>query len=97
MNVIFHPLAEDEYWDQCDYYRGIDVDLGNRFECAVTVVIDGIALNPYLCHNRGDGILSVRVRGFPFSVFYAISKGQIIVLSLCHERRNPSVWKNRKK
>ena len=70
--------------------------LGNKFKSSVHLVLGGLSLNPYLCHNRGGGIFSVRIKGFPFSVFYCIENGYIFILSVCHERRNPRIWKSRK-
>ena len=96
MNVIFHPIADDEYWNQIDYYGKISESLGDRFEQSVDKVITGIVNNPYLCHNRGEGIFSVRLKGFPFSVFYRLNGKDIYILSICHERRDPNVWKFRK-
>jgi plasmid stabilization system protein ParE len=95
MDVIFHPLADDEYWDQVDFYNTISSNLSKRFESSFDDVIIGISTNPHLCHNRGNGIYSVRVRGFPFSIFYKLSNGKIFILSVCHERRNPNIWKSR--
>ena len=96
MDVIFHPIADDEYWDQVYYYDKISHKLSLKFCKSFSELIEGISKNPYLCHNRGGGICSVRVHGYPFSVFYKVDGNKIFVLSVCHERRNPSVWKSRK-
>jgi len=96
MEVIFHPLADDEYWDQVEFYQSINEKISIKFQASFSELIEGISRNPYLCHNRGNGICSVRVHGFPFSVFYKLANGKILILSVCHERRNPSVWKTRK-
>jgi plasmid stabilization system protein ParE len=96
VKVIFHKIADDEYWQQIDYYQKIDDLLAERLINSIDLVIDGIASNPYLCHNRGDGIYSVRVRGFPISIFYKVHESYIFVVSVCHQRRDPKVWKFRK-
>jgi len=94
--VVFHPLADDEYWFESEYYIKLNQELGDKFSHSVNEVIDGVAHNPFLCHNRGNGIYSVRVKGFPISLFYKVLVDKIFILSVCHERRDPKIWRNRK-
>ncbi len=96
MKVVFHQLADDEYWHESTYYTDVSPALGERFDDAMEEVVSGIAMHPFLCHNRGDGIFSVRVRGFPISVFYIISTMGVLVIAVAHERRNPKIWKSRR-
>jgi len=75
--LYFTILADDEYWFEYDYYLKLNQELGDRFSQSLNEVIDGVAHNPFLCHNRGNGIYSVRVKGFPSSLFYG-SSGEFV-------------------
>ena len=97
MDVIFTILADKEYWHEVNYYSDIGNELRKLFVGSLDKTISEIGANPFLCHNRGNGIFSVRLKGFPISVFYKIKDNYILVISICHERRNPVVWKVIKK
>ena len=96
MKVLLHPLADDEYWNELSYYSAVNAELGSRFTDSMDLVLHAISQNPFLCHNRGNGIFSVRIKGFPISVFYKFNSTYIFVIAVCHERRNPKIWKTRK-
>ena len=69
MKVVFHPQADDDYWMEREYYAQVNQLLAKRFEVAVDTVLNQITQNPFLCHNRGNGVYGVRLQGFPFSIF----------------------------
>ena len=96
MEVRLHPLADDEYWNEVWYYERISSELADKFKIAVDKTIKQIEKNPFLCHNRGDGIYSVRVKGFPFTLFYEVLSDEIIVTSVFMQIRDPEIWKSRK-
>jgi plasmid stabilization system protein ParE len=96
MDVRFHPLADAEYWHEVHHYSKISEELGTKFTKAVADTIDRLERNPYLCHNRGDGVFSVRIKGFPFTLFFEIFEDEILVTCFFMQIRNPEIWKSRK-
>jgi plasmid stabilization system protein ParE len=35
------------------------------------------------------------VRRFPYSIYYLIESGQIVILAVFHARRDPTIWQSR--
>jgi len=74
LEVIFHPEAEKEYLDACNWYEAETPGLGHRFKTTVLKQIDRILLNPelYLAKERNyrESITEV----FPYVIVYKIGK-----------------------
>jgi toxin ParE1/3/4 len=96
MRVVFHKKADKEAIVEFSKYLSISPELAVRFRDELDSKVVAISENPFLCHNRGGGIFSVRLKVFPFSLFYKIKKDHIRVLAVLHYRRNPLMWKRRR-
>ncbi len=96
MTVIFHPEADLEFNHELLYYGKISEPLSIQFFESVDAAIIGIQKYPKVSHNRGGGIYSVRIKNFPFSIYYrVVSSHNIRILSVFNDSRNPAIWKNR--
>ena len=69
--------------------------LGENFIEAVQQVIDAIAKDPLrypiVWNNVREGPLS----DFPFAVYYRIKSNRIVIISIFHSSRDPTVWQSR--
>ena len=96
MILKLHKKAEKEALSSFKYYSKINESLGTRFRDEMDDRMIAISNNPFLCHNRGGGIYSVRLKTFPYSIFYKIKSAHIRVLAILHDRRNPNIWRRRR-
>jgi hypothetical protein len=72
VEIRLHPDAEQEFLHELQYYDSISEGLGSKFFNNIDAAFEGIRSTPHLAHNRGDGIYSIRVNHFPFSIFYRV-------------------------
>ncbi len=94
--------ARQEYLAAVRYYRDEidDVELGRDFIAKFRERVDRIQ------RVRSGGALvtgleaaievrRVKLRRFPFHVFFATLEAEIIVIAVAHERRQPEYWTHR--
>ena len=96
IRVIFSKKADSEANAEFSKYLLVSPELAVRFREELDSKVIAISLNPFLCHNRGGGIFSVRLKVFPFSIYFRIKPDHIRVLAFQHYRRNPKRYKRRK-
>ena len=89
------PAAQDEIADGHDYYERYRAGAGPEFVEAVQVIFDRITAFPrYGRLVLRDARKAVLV-GYPYCVYYREVAGTIVVLSVFHTSRDPSVWQAR--
>jgi plasmid stabilization system protein ParE len=70
--------------------------LGVEFAEHVQAVFDRISAMPELLHAVVyRDMRKALVRKFPYSVFYRIKPGRVIVLAVFHGKQDPNIWKTR--
>ncbi len=84
MRVILHKKAEKEAIAEFKKYAGVSAQLASMFRDELDAKVEAISSDPFLCHNRGGGIFSVRLKVFPFNVFYKVKIDHIRVLAILH-------------
>ena len=93
--VVFRRAARAEFDDAADWYEARRAGLGADFTAAVQQVLDRIAAQPgFYAQVYGD-VREALVPGFPYCVYYREEPGQVVVLSVFHTARDPSVWQGR--
>ena len=89
------PPGFAEFDEAFDWYERQRPGLGVEFVERVQDAFDRISRAPELHAIVHRDIRRALVRKFPYSVFYRIRDGQIVVLAVFHGKRNPNVWKRR--
>jgi hypothetical protein len=69
--------------------------LGSEFLEAIDKMVKGIAENPERFPIVRKGIRRAVLPRFPYSIFYRIVSGHIVVIACFHGKRNPKVWRSR--
>lgn len=77
------------------FYEGKSVGLGSEFLNDVERSIQKICDNPLLGHKETERIRRLILVRFPYSIFYLEEDGEILILSVAHQKRRPGYWKNR--
>ena len=93
--LVLRPEARAEFDAAGDWYEARRPGLGVRFVNAVKKVLDRIAVRPDYYALTCGGIREGPVAGFPFCIYYREEAEQVVVLSVFHTSRDPSVWQSR--
>jgi plasmid stabilization system protein ParE len=93
--VVFQHAARREFDEAALWYEERRRGLGIQFVSEIDHAIDLAAENPERFPVMHRDVRCVRVRRFPYSVFFRAESRRIVVLAVFHARRDPSVWKQR--
>ena len=93
--VVLRRAARAEFDEEGDWYERRRPGLGAAFAAAVQETFDRVAAQPQLHPIVLRDIRRVVVRGFPYCVYYRERPSTVVVLSMFHTSRDPSVWQGR--
>jgi toxin ParE1/3/4 len=93
--VILRRAAQAEYDAAGDWYEQQRPGLGAAFTDAVQQVFDRIAVHPRMHGVVLRDIRKAVVQGFPYCVYYRERSSAVVVISVFHTSRDPTVWKSR--
>jgi toxin ParE1/3/4 len=89
------PAAKAEFDAAADWYEQQRAGLGVDFVKAVREVLNRIAANPRLHGVVYQDVRKAVVKRFPYVVLYREEPGEVIVISVFHSSRDPSIWQSR--
>jgi plasmid stabilization system protein ParE len=89
------PEARVDLADAVDWYERQRPGLGSRFFTQVQAVFNRIASNPQLYAPVYGPVRKASVRRFPYVVLYREEPGEVVVISVFHTARDPSIWQAR--
>jgi len=93
--VVFRHAARREFDEAALWYEERRRGLGIQFVSEIDHAIDLAAENPERFPVMHRDVRCVRVRRFPYSVFFRTESRRIVVSAVLHARRDPSVWQQR--
>ncbi len=97
MEVIFHRLAIQEYLSARRWYAARSIRLAQAFQTAVDEAVQQIASMPNLGTRYNADHRWVRLRRFPYLLYYtAVSDDRIVIMAVAHSRRRPGYWRRRR-
>ncbi|MFN6090264.1 MAG: type II toxin-antitoxin system RelE/ParE family toxin [Cyclobacteriaceae bacterium] len=88
--VIVSPRAQKEIENSIDYYTANSTNAPQNFVASLKNSYSQLAVNPY-CRLRYKDVRSLKLRKFPFSLYFVIheSSNTVRVLSCFHDKRDP--------
>ncbi len=89
------PEAKFEFDAAADWYELQRAGLGVDFVAQVRAVLNRIAANPQMYAAVYGDVRKAAVTRFPYIVLYREEPGEVIVISVFHTARDPSVWQSR--
>lgn len=95
LEVVFRPAARAEFDGATLWYEDRSPGLGVHFVAEIDRAVDLASRYPERYPLLQARIRCIRVRRFPYSVFYFVEAGRIVVLAVFHARRDPAIWKAR--
>ena len=95
MTARFHELAAWELTEAIAYYDTKTEGLGDQLLAEVRAAVGYIEefpeSSPVIDHSVRRKVLAK----FPYDLFYALAKSEVVILSVAHESRRPGFWRGR--
>jgi hypothetical protein len=95
IKVGFLPAAEIEFLREVAHYAKARSGAGLRFQAAVQAAVSRVASHPLGGAPSFKETRSTLVKGFPFSVVYRPSAGELLVVAVAPHRKRPYYWASR--
>ncbi len=93
--LVFQRAARREFDEAALWYEERRPGLGAEFVSEINRAVYLVAEDPERFPIMHRDVRCVRVRRFPYSVFFRIEPQRIVVLAVFHARRDPGVWQQR--
>lgn len=94
--LLFQAPAKSDTREAFDWYEARSTGLGFEFLRAVRAALAAVERNPAQFPVVVDDIRRVRVRRFPYSMFYVVLPEATRILAVMHDRRDPQRWLSRR-
>jgi toxin ParE1/3/4 len=94
--IVFRRAARTEYADAAQWYEARATGVGYRFVERVEQSLILIAEAPRRPAPMFADVRRVRIRDFPFFIFYVVEDFRIVVLAVLHARRDPAILHQRR-
>ncbi len=97
LELIIRPQAEADVLEAFRWYNEQVPGLGQEFLAELDRALKSIVEHPEANRKLYREFRRDLTRRFPYSVFYAIHGGRIVVFAVLHAARDPRLWKKRGK
>ncbi len=87
--------ADEEFAEATLFYLEGSPRAARRFKQVVEDSLRAIAANPTRYRRYSRNIRVKVVREFPYSIFFSIEPGEIVVTAIAHDARRPGYWHGR--
>jgi plasmid stabilization system protein ParE len=95
LTARFRLAARREFEDAATAYEAAREGLGRRFVDAVDETIRLACDAPQRYRFELRDVQRIRVRHFPYTVYFRVRARQLVVLAVFHFRRDPAIWRER--
>lgn len=96
MKYSFQKDARQELQDAASYYKKQGGnELAQLFIKEIHRIINLLLEKPDFGKLTTDGHRRCLAKRFPYTVIYAVSGSQIIILAIAHQQRKPDYWRGR--
>ena len=93
MRLVFRAAARRELREGAEWYEARSTGLGIEFTLAVKAKLKAIVQSPELFEEAEHGTRRAVVGRFPYTVFYRIFPGRIVIVAIFHSSRKPILWR----
>ena len=95
MKLLIRPAAAADVEDGYRWYRNKRRELGLEYVAAVRAGIGRILENPEGYPILYRNTRRIRLRRFPYGLYYRVYSDRIILVACMHGKREPRRWKSR--
>jgi plasmid stabilization system protein ParE len=93
--LVFQADVRKDIDEAYTWYEDQRLGLGEQFMIEIQSVLDRIERNPELHALIYKDVRHIRVKRFPYAVYYRIEIDRIAVIAVHHSKRDPSRWQSR--
>ena len=90
--IVTRPVAAGEFQSAYRWYENQRLGLGEEFLQAASDLVGLIAEHSERFPIAHRDIRRAVLRRFPYSIFYRLKAGHVIVVACFHSKRNPREW-----
>ncbi|MEO7191918.1 MAG: type II toxin-antitoxin system RelE/ParE family toxin [Vicinamibacterales bacterium] len=94
--VVFRPQAERELLDAERWYEDRKPGLGRDFRRALDEVLARVAVLPLSFPKVHGDKHRALVPRFPYGLYFALVRDQVVVVGVAHGHRDPTVWTSKR-
>jgi len=94
--LVFRSIAQAEFDKSAAWYESQEPGLGSDFVDKVQQVIDVIIEHPDRYPIVFGDVREAILSRYPFCIYYRVKKDRLVVISVFHNSRDPSIWQGRK-
>jgi plasmid stabilization system protein ParE len=95
LRAFFRKAARFEYDEAAIWYESQKPGLGAEFVSEIERALMQACETPQRFPRMLHDVRAVRVRRFPYSIFFRVRSDRLVVLSVFHAKRDPNVWRER--
>lgn len=95
LRPFFRKAARLEHDEAAVWYENQRSGLGREFVAEIETALQQACETPQRFPTMLLDTRCVRVRRFPYSIFFRVRSDRLIVLSVFHARRDPTIWRER--
>jgi plasmid stabilization system protein ParE len=92
---FFRRAARLEYDEAVSWYESQRLGLGLEFVAEIERALAQACDMPQRFPRMLADVRCIRVRRFPYSIFFRVRSEKLVVLAVFHARRDPEVWRER--
>jgi toxin ParE1/3/4 len=93
--VVFRPEAEADSLETRDWYERQQPGLGGAFADLLDETVDRIEAMPQMYAVVFRDVRRVKLRRFPYLIYYRLASELIEVIAVLHGSRDPKLWQER--
>ncbi|MGE9268873.1 MAG: type II toxin-antitoxin system RelE/ParE family toxin [Verrucomicrobiales bacterium] len=94
MTHYFTSAAQTDFREAAFYYEHQSAGLGDQFLDELVATVERICMFPEAWGKVDERYRHCHMRRFPFTLIYLIREEEIVIVSVFHQRRKPSSWKD---
>ena len=97
LRIIVKPLAEIDLHEAVKWYVLENEELAETFLLEFRDAVMAVSRSPQGFQKRYKSIRAFAMKRYPYNIYYILDKETMYVVAVLHHKRNPKLWKGRKK
>lgn len=97
LKVIVKPLAEIDLEEAVRWYALENDELAETFLFEFRDAVQAVSRSPLGFQKRYLSIRAFAMKRFPYNIYYMIDKETMFILAVLHYKKNPKLWRKRRK
>lgn len=94
-NLELDDAARFDLFEAISFYHESSVKLSEKFIVCTEKFFVQISYAPLIFQKIYKNIRKMNMGRFPYHIYYEVSKNNISVIAILHEKRYPKIWKKR--